>query len=139
MIKFLTKFFLLLILLLSGATNHLPARTTHDNTVYKQQISSRPAAANNIDINNRQLPARKAILHHTGKKNCEVSAAEIEEEDEDPLSIKKYAKEIAYNLSSFYNLTTACFGNGLANGLPFCNHLSYTASFKYILHRVIRI
>lgn len=59
------------------------------------------------------------------------------EDDEDVSSSRKYVPPVIYFilLASVY---IYCY-NFLKSNLPFCGHLSYTSSYKYILQRVLRI
>lgn len=63
----------------------------------------------------------------------------ISDEDEDLVCSRKQivaSKSIVALACSF---TLHHFYNYPKNRLPFCSHLSYTSSYKYILQRVLRI
>lgn len=68
-----------------------------------------------------------------------TSDTEVEEDDDESVSLKKYA-EITNFCAAFFYTQLAGYYNGLHNHrLPFCKHFSYSSSFRYIILRTIRI
>lgn len=80
-----------------------------------------------------------AFIHKAAEHAKAHEYISIANEDEDPtngrklLLIGKFIATLAwiYTLYHFFNYSK--------NRLPFCSHLSYLSSYKYILQRVLRI
>jgi len=63
----------------------------------------------------------------------------VENEDEDFVSARKSTLPVKYILTLAYAPALIYSNNYVKNRLPFCKHLSYTSSYKYILQRVLKI
>lgn len=80
-----------------------------------------------------------AQVRHSSFNEKREDFISVEDEDEELDSGKKFL------LQAKYFITLACvsifffFYNYFKNRLPFCKHLSYTSSYKYILQRVLRL
>jgi hypothetical protein len=63
----------------------------------------------------------------------------LEDDDEEFVVTRKFAELTRYYVTLAYASILVHFYNYLKNRLPFCKHLSYSSSYKYILQRVLRI
>lgn len=61
------------------------------------------------------------------------------EDDEDVVSSRKYVLPAMYFIILAYASVSINFSCYLKSSLPFCGHLSFTSSYKYILQRVLRL
>jgi hypothetical protein len=61
------------------------------------------------------------------------------EDDDDLASTRKYVLVVKSFITVAYTSILIDFYNTFKNRLPFCKHLSYTSSYKYILQRVLRL
>lgn len=125
-------------LLLRGYV-HLYAHTTHtgNNTVAQQIIA--PSLPHHFS----QLHNRKGLVNEAGapgsrKISDRLKATEIEDDD-DTLSLRKYAEISPYFIAYLHAYVLNFFHCCKQKRLPFCEHFSYAASGKCILYRVIRI
>jgi len=61
------------------------------------------------------------------------------EDDDDLVITRKLVAPTKYTLIPDYSSLVVIFYSYSKSRLPFCKHLSYTSSYKYILQRVLRI
>jgi hypothetical protein len=61
------------------------------------------------------------------------------EDDEDVVTSRKYVLPAMYFIVLVYASVSAELYSYLKSSLPFCGHLSFTSSYKYILQRVLRL
>jgi hypothetical protein len=61
------------------------------------------------------------------------------EDDDDSLFSRKQVLLAKYFITLAYASLLICFYNYFKNRLPFCRHLSYSSSYKYLLQRVLRL
>jgi len=61
------------------------------------------------------------------------------EDDDDLVIARKFIAPTKYILIPDYASLVVSFYSYSKTRLPFCKHLSYTSSYKYILQRVLRI
>ncbi|NII28177.1 hypothetical protein HB364_24050 [Pseudoflavitalea sp. X16] len=86
-----------------------------------------------------EVTVSKAGSSDTGNKTNEIIIAVEIEEDDESASSKKQGGTSHYPISYLYAPEPGGdYCNG-CNRLPFCEHFSRTSSYKFILHRVIRI
>ena len=74
--------------------------------------------------------------HHLSEKREDFLG---DEDDEDLTFSRKYFSQVKYFITLAYASVLVCLYHYFKNRLPFCRHLSYTASYKYLLQRVLRI
>lgn len=88
-----------------------------------------------------KVTVSKAPASNTGNKaNDMIIATEMEEEEDDePVSSKKHAGTRNGCIPFLYARTPEDYYRYLKNHLPFCEHFSRSSSFKFIIHRTIRI
>lgn len=125
--KLAVAFFLCICFLV--ATGHAPTKAFPVGTGYSsvQEIEQIPQTK--LTIPDRQLPV-------VSKYEAFVS---IEDEDESPVFNRKYILLASYLIVFTNTSALAELYNTFKNRLQFCTHLSVTASYKYILQRVLRI
>ncbi|MFP5079015.1 hypothetical protein [Pedobacter sp. JCM 36344] len=82
-----------------------------------------------------------AFFLHKNKTLTEIKEdfINIEDDDEEFVIARKHIELINYFVTLAYASILVHFYNYLKNCLPFCKHLSYKSSYKYILQRVLRI
>jgi|GEM_PF-672828 len=144
--KVVIVFFLsLCFLLLKGHTDvyadvqhHSPGYSIvyHDSFSYApaQYIEKKQQAQlENID---RNFPVIKD--NSLNDKKEEFVSLE-EDDDDDSVFSRKYVLLAKYFITLTYASILICFYNYFKNRLPFCRHLSYSSSYKYILQRVLRL
>jgi hypothetical protein len=61
-----------------------------------------------------------------------------DDDDDDVKSSKKHSGAGSGGMPSYYQQASGWFSS-ISCRLPFCEHLSYTSAFKFIMHCVIRI
>jgi hypothetical protein len=137
MMRVVTTFLLLLSFLLVRGHHHLYAHAYHQNTSYSpvkllEQSEHLYATCDEDSTTTigQALPA--------DEQNGALDATEMEDE-EDSFSSRKYVEITNYFLSFFYAQASGALQPSSRQRLPFCEHLSYQSSFKYIIQRVIRI
>lgn len=77
--------------------------------------------------------------HPVKKKESENKNEELEDEEDLTSSSKKYLELSHFAVALFYTFTPGFTSLNQHNRLPVCEHLSYSSSFKYLLHCVFRI
>lgn len=135
MTRFLIKVFLSLCFLLLKGYSHLYANTDQ-NSIYKslQQLSENRVQVSPPDADNSQL--RISNAPSSGAKKEKIRATEVKDEEES-VSGRKHLQISHYYF--LYPQSPASYYSYHKNPLPFCNHFSYYSSYKFIVHRVIRI
>lgn len=63
----------------------------------------------------------------------------VEDDDEEPVFNRKYVVLVKYFITLAWASVLIHFYSCFKNRLPFCKHLSYASSYKYILQRVLRL
>ncbi|TWI87864.1 hypothetical protein LX66_1938 [Chitinophaga japonensis] len=87
-------------------------------------------------VRNDKAQVRKTASS-TEKFSDSMAVTESEDDDESPSS-RKYAKTATYCVT-FFEQAPGRISCDAENHLPFCEHFSYSAPYKFIIHRVIRI
>jgi hypothetical protein len=77
--------------------------------------------------------------HPVKKKESESKGEEMEDEEELTSSSKKHFEFSNFCVAFFYTFTPGFTSLIQFDRLPFCEHFSYSSSFKYLLHCVFRI
>jgi hypothetical protein len=87
------------------------------------------------------IAAKPDYFFHKNRTISEVKEdfINVEEDDEEFVIARKHIELVNYFVTLAYASILVHFFNYLKNRLPFCKHLSYTSSYKYILQRVLRI
>ncbi|MFL5745967.1 MAG: hypothetical protein ACJ751_14940 [Niastella sp.] len=130
--KGLLKFVLLLCILLLAGNAH----TTHPRIGFFPGNTFEPSVPGNYskDHNDRLLSSNAPI----NKKGSHDKLKATEVDDDDDLRASK--KNVGTICISFlYTEASDCTTMFRKSSLPFCEHFSLTSSFKFIIHRVIRI
>ena len=125
------RFFLYLCFLLLGGY-HGAVAGTHNTRVAKVHVG-KPKASFGISIN-----AHTLIKKNTpGDKKEDFIGIE---DDDDELTLSRKFTLLERNIIPVpYVSLTDYPNNNFIVRLPFCRHLSYASSFKYILQRVLRL
>lgn len=133
--KTVILFCLSLFFLLLGGHNYAHARAQH-NTVASTptQNIEKPQQTKLINTN-QDLPV---IKNNTLSEKREDFVS-IEDEDDDSVFARKSVLPTKYFITLAYVTTLISPNSYVKNRLPFCKHLSYTSSYKYILQRVLKI
>lgn len=79
------------------------------------------------------------IIKHTSQNEQKEEFVTLEDENEDLVFNRKYVLLAKYFVTLTYASALICYCQHFKNRLPFCKHLSYTSSYKYILQRVLRL
>lgn len=127
-------FSLLLFSFLVGSHDTVYAGVGHGNTYYSQAQLSEKAQ--------RQKPGKleqKRIIKKNTILNEDEEFFGIENENDGPVFSRKYVLLAESSVIVVYASILFCFYHYQKKRLPFCKHLSYTASYKYILQRTLRI
>lgn len=129
-------FFLSLCFFLLGGRNGVFAAKPHHSTSHsaiqrtdKQQIKIGNTCRYLFLISNNNLTEKKE----------DFTSVEDEGDEEDGCSARKQVLPLRYAIRPVHSAELIYICNCLSGSLPFCEHLSYTSSFKYILQRVLRI
>ena len=89
-------------------------------------------------LQNDKVVISKDHSSNTRKHNDKIKAVEIEDDD-DPVSFKKYSETSNFCIDFFYVQKPAYVCQRNNNRLPFCKHFSRSSCDKFIINRVIRI
>ena len=137
--RLVITFFLSLVFLLLGGTNHLHARTNDHRTCYALPQRSVKSELARMHVVKYSPPIiRKSTF--SGAAHQKIKATEVKEEDEsESESSRKLVAISNYFISLLYDQVFGHFHRYLKDSIPFCKHFSYTSSYKYIIQRVIRI
>jgi hypothetical protein len=133
--KAVILFLLSLCFLLLGRYDHAYAKANHNTASYSSAQKIEKLQQAKFINTNQELP----II----KNNCFSEQREdflsVENEDEDYVSARKSVLPVKYIITLAYAATLNNSFNYIKNRLPFCKHLSYSSSYKYILQRVLKI
>ena len=123
--KAVVVFFLSLFFLLLGGSHSVYSETHHS------KISS--ATIQKFE-KSKQVNLRNSI---PGEKKEEFIS--VEDEDDDQVFVRKSVVPAKYVMALTYASILIYSNYRPKNRLPFCKHLSYISSYKYILQRVLKI
>ena len=130
--KGLLKFVLLLCILLLAGNAH----TTHHRIGFFPGNTFEPSVPGNyFKEHNDRLLSSNAPINKRGSHN-KLKATEVDDDDDLRIS-KKNLGTIC--ISFLYTEGSDYITLFRKSSLPFCEHFSLTSSFKFIIHRVIRI
>ena len=74
------------------------------------------------------------------EESLRLEAADIEEEEDEVVSFKKFLERSGYLAAAFYSLLLALFFRYFKTSLLFCKHISYNSSKRrYLVFQVFRI
>ncbi|ETZ23895.1 hypothetical protein [Pedobacter sp. V48] len=128
-------FFLSLCFFLLGGSDYVYAgahdSTSSHSTVQKIEKSHQET----LLMANQGLPEVKSSTIGDKKEDF----ISVEDEDDDLVSVRKSILPAKYFATLTYASTLIYSNAYFKNRLPFCKHLSYTSSYKYILQRVLKI
>jgi hypothetical protein len=91
-----------------------------------------------VSLQNDKAVISKDHSSNTKKLNDKIKAVEIEDDD-DPVSFKKYSEVNNFCIDFFYVQKPAYVYRYNNSRLPFCEHFSRSSCDKFIINRVIRI
>jgi len=128
-------FFLSLCLLILGKHGYACAGTNLNTSSYSSAQNIEKLQPTKFINTTQDLPVVKSNTF-SEKREDFIS---VENEDEDYVSAKKSVLSVKYIITLAYAATLNNSFNYIKNRLPFCKHLSYTSSYKYILQRVLKI
>jgi hypothetical protein len=130
--KGLLKFVLLLCILLLAGTAH----TTHPRIGFFPGNTFEPSVPGNYSKeHNDRLLSSNAPINKKGSHD-KLKATEVDDDD-DLRTSRKNSGSVC--ISFLYTEASDYITMFRKSSLPFCEHLSLTSSFKFIIHRVIRI
>ncbi|HEX8607957.1 MAG TPA: hypothetical protein VF679_04895 [Pedobacter sp.] len=100
-----------------------------------------PKSKEKIETHSALKDFEPTFFLHKTKSITEIKEdfINLEDDDEEFVATKKFAELTKYYVTLAYASILIHFYNYLKNRLPFCKHLSYSSSYKYILQRVLRI
>ena len=129
--KGLLKFVLLLCILLLAGNAH----TTHPRIGFFPGNTFEPSVPGSYSTkHNDRLLSSNAPISRKGSHD-KLKATEVDDDDDD-----LRAKNLGTVCISFlYTEASDYIHLFRKSSLPFCEHFSLTSSFKFIIHRVIRI
>ena len=130
--KGVLKFVLLLCILLLAGNAH----TTHPRIGFFPGNTFEPSVPGNYskEHNERLLSSNAPISRK--RSHDKLKATEVDDDD-DLRASRKNSGTIC--ISFLYTEASDCMTLFRKSSLPFCEHFSLTSSFKFIIHRVIRI
>lgn len=134
--KVVLLFFLYSFFLLSGVYQHAYA-SGHDARISSYSPAQHVAKAEVAKFGrvNQIFP----MIKDNSLNERREDLISVEDEDDDFMSSRKYVLLVRYFFTLAYASVLIYFYNYIKSRLPFCKHLSYASSYKYILQRVLRI
>ena len=79
------------------------------------------------------------LVKHNNLSDKKEEFISVEDDDDDLVSARKYVSVVKSFIVLACTTILIDFYSSFKNRLPFCKHLSYTSSYKYILQRVLRL
>ena len=140
--KLLVRFFLslsLVFLLCKGSIGSQPAPHACATGIAPASLSSKTITAGISNLTTGRLPFRRFVHPGVEKQREEAKATETDDDDEDPLSFKKFLKTGHRCIAAVYAPIIPGAHLDTQPPLPLCNHFSHSASPKYLLLRTLRI
>jgi hypothetical protein len=128
-------FFLSLCFFLLGGSNHVYAGTHQSTISYSTVQKVEKSQQTNLVIASQGLSEVKTSTIGDKKEDF----ISVEDEDDDLVSVRKSVLPAKYFATLTYASILIYSNAYFKNRLPFCKHLSYTSSYKYILQRVLKI
>lgn len=126
-------FFLSMCFLLFWGYNYAHAGTHHKKISYIPSRSiDKPQKAKLDDIN-------VAILKHSSPSHDKEFFLNIEDEESDFAFTRKYVLLVKWVAVISCTFVLGYLFNYNYQRLPFCRHLSYNSSYKYIVQRALRV
>lgn len=126
-------FFLSLCFLLLGRYDHV------DAGLYHNRVSHATAQHMKKTLLTRDTDQTFLLIKNNSLSEKRESFLNAEDEAEDYAFSRKYLSLPRYFIALTYASVLIFFYSYSKNRLPFCKHLSYASSYKYILQRVLRI
>lgn len=128
-------FFSLCFLLLKGHSDGYAA-IPYNNFSYSSAQHIEKKQQTRLESTNQDLP----VLKDNGLNSKKDEFVSLEnEDDDDSVFSRKHVQLAKCFITLAYASILVCFYNYFKNRLPFCRHLSYSSSYKYILQRVLRL
>lgn len=135
MIRAIVAFFFFLFSLVLGGQSDGYASIPHSNRSDTPKSHVEKFQQSKLDHFDKEFHLIKN--HNVSDKREDFLS--IDDEDEDQVCVRKQIV-IAKAYADLAQIAVfALFCSHPKNKLPFCSHLSYTSSYKYILQRVLRI
>lgn len=128
-------FFLSLCFLLLKGHTDVYADIHHNSASYSTQYIEKKQQTQ-LENTNRNFP----VIKDNGLTDKREDFISLEDEDDDDFAFsRKYVLLAKYFITLAYASILICFYKHLKNRLPFCRHLSYSSSYKYLLQRSLRL
>lgn len=128
-------FFLFLCFSLSGVNDYVHLDAYQNRISYSQVQNIKKTQQAKFTNANKDFTVPKYTSLGKEKEHLLIN----NEEEEDYVSARKYVLLVRYfttlSLTFNFNYSLSIF----KDSLPFCTHLSYSSSYKYITQRVLRI
>lgn len=128
-------FFLSLCFLLLIGADYGNSGTHHSRIDYLPAQNSKATQNAKFSNTSQDFSITKSINLSEEK----VYLINVEDEDEDLVSVRKYVLLVKYFVTLASISLLIYFYNYFKNRLPFCHHLSYILADKHILQRALRI
>ncbi len=141
MIRRLIRLFLFLCFLLLRGDLHLYAHAYYNTNSYTTaNIPETSLHASYCPIQDLELHISVVPSSDAENVSDKIKATEIEDEDEsESFHCRKLLEVTNDCTASYYAQASGYVQRYLQNRLPFCRHFSYSSSYKFIVHRAIRI
>nr|WP_068887623.1 hypothetical protein [Pedobacter panaciterrae] len=128
-------FFLSLCFLILGASGYVFSEPGNQRIGYSVSGNIEKTQQTKIVNTNQELP----VINSNTPGEKRDSFITVEDDDDDLVCARKSALPVNYFITIAYASILIYSDNYVKNRLPFCKHLSYTSSYKYILQRVLKI
>lgn len=138
--RFFIRLILSLCFLLVKGNDHLHASMQQNMPGFNsvETLSDIPSFLQTTSYKQHHAKASFKAAHPVKKKENESKSEELEDEEE-LTSSKKHFEFCNFCVALVYTLTPGFTALNQFDRLPFCEHFSYSSSFKYLLHCVFRI
>jgi hypothetical protein len=134
LMKAVYLFLVALFFLLSGGSLAYAGNSHQGKGSYLTAHHAKSAAQANIQ---RNRPEHVVVGSAAAKQDQQLLITD--ENEDDNFSVRKHVALVKYSLIFAYTLVLSCLFSFFKARLPFCIHLSYLSSYKYIVHRALRI
>ncbi|GAA4800196.1 hypothetical protein GCM10023231_31210 [Olivibacter ginsenosidimutans] len=92
-----------------------------------------------VQFKSNKIAHSYAIIRNGDFEEHETEVFNVESEDDSPVFARRDVLISDNALAIIYTSLLHCYHAYLKEKLPFCTHLTYISSYKYILQRVLRI
>ena len=134
-IFFISMFFLCILSQVLKGNDHVNAEIHHNTSFYSAARTFEKKEQIKFGRINQNFP----LVKFNTFSDRDEDFISIENEDDDFAFSRKQILPARALTTLICSAVLVHFYNYSKNRLPFCRHLSYTSSFKYILQRVLRL